>query len=165
MFWRRGLWQDFALLVMLCSWMAIGAPQKEPYEILDFFSGRGRIATLASRAGFACAATDMAVDKDKRGQRCRLKASRSFRSVMDWNGDSGFASFGGTSPRASVQPRLVVLLCLRATYGGTLMSFGTVCSTWVTVNRGTSERSSFLPMGNPLLLANRKANKMVTRTA
>ena len=103
MFWRRGLWQDFALLVMLCSWMAIGAPQKEPYEILDFFSGRGRIATLASRAGFACAATDMAVDKDKRGQRCRLKASRSFRSVMDWNGDSGFASFGGTSPRASVQ--------------------------------------------------------------
>ena len=82
---------------------------------LGFLSGRGRIATLASRAGFACAATDMAVDKDKRGQRCRLKASRSFRSVMDWNGDSGFATFGGTSPRASVQPRLVVLLCLRAT--------------------------------------------------
>ena len=90
------VWQDFALLVMLCAWMPLGAPLKEPYKLLDFFSGRGRIAELASKAGVACAATDMSVDKDQLGQRCRQKAGRSFRSVMDWNGDAGFASFGCT---------------------------------------------------------------------
>lgn len=56
------------------------------------------------------------------------------------------------------------MLCLRSCFGSSLMALGTVCSSWVVVNQGTSRRSSLIPGGDPTVLSCRKGNKMVTRT-
>ena len=56
------------------------------------------------------------------------------------------------------------MLCLRASFGNCLLATGTVCSSWVAVNQGTSKRSSLMPGGSGAVLSCRKGNKMVTRT-
>ena len=41
---------------------------------------------------------------------------------------------------------------------------GIACSTWVSISRGSTFRSTFLPMGHPHSLAVYRANKSVSRT-
>ena len=57
----------------------------------------------------------------------------------------------------------MVLLALQGLFGKLLMMLATVCSTWVSVNQGTSKRSILTPSGMATLLSVRKANKQVTR--
>lgn len=76
-------------MILLCYWLSYNHAPLAPFEVLDFFSGRGRIAQLATRAGFATAAVDLSLDVSEQ-RRYRKKAGRYFRSPMDWNGDSGF---------------------------------------------------------------------------
>ena len=180
--WSGCLCEDFVLLVLLCSWLTCAYPTSTPFEILDLFSGKSRIAKLASLAGYSCASYDLCMD-DKRRFRYRKKANRGFRSPMDWNGDAGFA-LHGCAPHLGFQnscpsnafigpssskdpswPRLVVILCIRSSFGSTLAHLGTVCSTWTSVNVATSGRSILCPSGLDSGLARRKGNKMVCRTA
>lgn len=158
-------------------------PTKRPYKVLDLFAGRARITEVASKCAIPAACYDYEYGKER--HRFRTKAYRTYRSAMDFNGDAGFANPGRreieyVSARISVtqkispspQPlparhrvRLVVLLVLNSAFGQTLAAMGTVCSTWTTVNAGTSKRSILCPDGDPSGLATRKGNIMVGRTA
>ena len=57
------------------------------------------------------------------------------------------------------------MLLLQAAFGKAMVWLAPVCSTWVSINIGTSKRSLLCPGGDPLLLQNRKANKMASRTS
>ena len=88
------------LLVLLCSWLPCAFKHDqdfEPYKLLDFFAGKGRISQLAARAGIPCASLDLCMDpghSSKKGpRRTHKKANRRYRSSMDWNGDSGLVFF------------------------------------------------------------------------
>ena len=61
-------------------------------------------------------------------------------------------------------PRLACMLCLQGKYGEVLLMLGTVCSTWVAVNRATSGRSYVTPCGNLQYDSVQAANRMVSRT-
>lgn len=60
-------------------------------------------------------------------------------------------------------PRLAVHLLLQCREDDFFALFGTVCSSWVSINLGTSRRSVALPEGNTRLLYIRQANSMVSR--
>ena len=85
-------------MVMLAYWLPCTTTNKSSYQVLDLFSGRGRISQLAAKAGLAVASYDlcMARKQDPKIGRPTKKASRPYRSVMDWNGDSGFLLFSCT---------------------------------------------------------------------
>lgn len=104
--------EDFVLLVLLCSWLSVAASDSsEEFQVLDFFSGKGRITELASKAGLRAAALDLSMESRSEPPRYRKKAGRSFRSPMDWNGESGFAFFVPKHARASVS-RVGLFACL-----------------------------------------------------
>lgn len=63
-----------------------------------------------------------------------------------------------------LHPRLACILVLQSKFGGCLSVMGIACSTWVSISRGSTFRSIFLPMGHPHSLAVYRANKSVART-
>ena len=65
---------------------------------------------------------------------------------------------------SDAQPRLACMLCLQAEYGKALLVLGTVCSTWVAVNSGTSGRTAATPDGCLEVPSVVAANQMVART-
>lgn len=171
--------KDFLFLLILCWWLSLSMPgRQESYQVLDFFSGAARISQLGAKIGLVTASYDLNMAKTvgKTRKSTKRKANRRYRPCFDWNGESGYVLFGGnkmacrlapTPPSATVllNPRLVLILCLRSRFNEALGSLGTVCSTWTTINQGCSKRSLLCPGGDPSLLANRKGNKMVARTA
>ena len=54
-------------------------------------------------------------------------------------------------------------MLLQAKYHDAILVLGICCSTYVAVNRGTSLRSEFIPMGNPTASSVYKANKLTSR--
>lgn len=60
--------------------------------------------------------------------------------------------------------RLAVHLILQGRQGDFCCLFGTVCSSWVAINAGTSRRSLLLPEGAEHLEYIRLANSMVSRS-
>ena len=87
--------KDFILLVLLSSWLVLGPYNGgcTSWEIIDFFSGKGRISRLAAKAGFRVASYEILHDLPTSKRR---RKNRNFprRSFMDFNGESGFAYFG-----------------------------------------------------------------------
>ena len=59
--------------------------------------------------------------------------------------------------------RLACILVLQARWDEFLALFGICCSTYVSISRGSTKRSTFLPMGCPISLANYRANKGTAR--
>ena len=57
----------------------------------------------------------------------------------------------------------MVLLALQGKVSKLLMMLATVCSTWVSVNAGTSRRSVLTPSGLACFTSVRRANKQVSR--
>lgn len=81
-------------MVLLCSQLVMGPLRaSEPWKLLDFFSGTGRISKLAAKSGVRCASYEISLGNIPRNRR---KSKRRFpkRSVMDFNGESGFAFLG-----------------------------------------------------------------------
>lgn len=59
--------------------------------------------------------------------------------------------------------RLALSAIVRSKFGAMICLMGVVCSSWVTINAGTSLRTWLAPMGNPEVESVRIANKMVAR--
>lgn len=71
------------LLVLLVWWMDIpGRHPTEPYQVIEFFAGVGRIASLAKHCGYKSAAVDLTYGQD-------VGASLGKRSPMDLNSNAG----------------------------------------------------------------------------
>lgn len=65
-------------------------PEKE-WRLIEFFSGHGRISTLAAKAGFPVASFDVGIISAKRSKRRRPTRLFQERRPMDINGEVGFA--------------------------------------------------------------------------
>ena len=182
----HGLPKDFVLLVLLCGWLVAGPfKHRRSFEIIDFFSGKGRISRLAAKAKFSVAAYEILHDLtvSKRRRRNRRFPRRSF---MDINGEAGIVFFGTNSasffglhflwydssippqhsPKSVVRllpPRLAVILLLQAPFGALVTFLGPVCSSWVAINAGTSQRTLLTPGGNGGFPSVQRSNKMACR--
>ncbi len=81
-------------MVLLCSQLVMGPLSvSEPWELLDFFAGTGRISKLAAKCGIRCASYEISLAGTPRK---KSKAKKRFpkRSLMDFNGECGFALLG-----------------------------------------------------------------------
>ena len=67
--------------------------ESEEWEIVEFFSGTGRISRLGAKAGFTCASYEIHLAG---APKFKKKNKRRFprRSPMDFNGECGFAFLG-----------------------------------------------------------------------
>ena len=79
--------QVVVLLILLVWWLEIPRCQQSEYQVVEFYSGVGRIAKLAAKVGFVAAA----VDKDY-GLDYAKKNTK--RSPMDINSNAGLMSLG-----------------------------------------------------------------------
>lgn len=69
--------------MLLVWWMDIpGRHPTEPYQVIEFFAGVGRIASLAKHCGYKSAAVDLTYGQD-------VGASLGKRSPMDLNSNAG----------------------------------------------------------------------------
>lgn len=175
-------------MVLLCASLAVGSCKgKEEWEIIEFFSGVGRISTLAAKAKIPVASFE--ISRGAKPKRKKMPKNRSYpsRNSMDFNGESGFAPLDfeilkvfdvfDLLPRCffllarfhslTAQPskqRLAVLLILQSAFGKLVAILAPPCSTWISINCGTSKRTIITPSGDETYLQNRKANKLATRT-
>lgn len=79
-------------MVLLCASLAVGSCKgKEEWEIIEFFSGVGRISTLAAKAKIPVASFE--ISRGAKPKRKKMPKNRSYpsRNSMDFNGESGFA--------------------------------------------------------------------------
>ena len=80
------------LLVLLALWQELPPSGRETpiYDVIEFYSGVGRIAAMANRAGFTAAAVDIDIGKD-------IGAKRNTRPPMDINSNAGLLLLGTCS--------------------------------------------------------------------
>ena len=65
---------------------------KETWEVVEFFSGKGRISRLAAKAGYPTASFELELDTSFKNKPKKKNWPFSHRSFMDFNGESGYAS-------------------------------------------------------------------------
>ena len=76
------------LLVLLTWWQDLPSKEGGPiYEVIEFFSGVGRVAAMAQRAGYTTAAVDIEIGKS-------IGAQRGTRPPMDINSNAGLLLLG-----------------------------------------------------------------------
>lgn len=161
---------------------------REEWEMIEYFSGLGRISSLAAKIGMVVASFEISrgfVPKRKPNRRHRRHPHR---NSMDFCGDSGFASLssillacfvlffptdrsdlflthpGMSLPASTWAVRLAVVLAMQSSFGVLVTMLAPPCSTWISINIGTSKRSILVPGGDETLVQNRKANKLACRT-
>lgn len=80
------------LLVLLAMWQELPSSKEEPpiYDVIEFYSGVGRIAAMANRAGFTAAAVDIDIGRD-------IGVKRQTRPPMDINSNAGLLFLGTCS--------------------------------------------------------------------
>lgn len=83
--------KDLIWLILLVSWLPLKAISK-PWQIIEFFCGRGRFSTLAALAGFRVASFGINIGKTHRPKK-RSQRRKHFdkRQTMDMNGEIGFS--------------------------------------------------------------------------
>ncbi|CAL1157423.1 unnamed protein product [Cladocopium goreaui] len=129
------------MLVLLTSWLDMPVQNKAPFQVLEYYAGVARIATLAKFLGLRGAAVDIEYGKHNK--------PKSERPPMDINSDAG----------------LILCIHLILTSDPALALFlAVVCSTWVPVNRGSTQRSILTPLGCEDFPGVRRANKMMSRS-
>ena len=77
------------LLVLLVWWLDIPKSEEAPYQVIEYFSGVGRIAGIAKRTGLKSAAVDI-----EQGEEYAKKRGKRTRSPMDINSNAGLVSPG-----------------------------------------------------------------------
>ena len=82
--WDLRVTKDVIFLVLLVSWMGVCAD--DGFEVIEFFAGVARIATLAKLAGFKSCAYDRDFGKASK--------MRGKRSPMDLNSNAGLVFLG-----------------------------------------------------------------------
>ena len=122
--------------------MEDGDGVKDNIEVIEYFSGVGRVAKLADHVGYKAVAFDMddGVATAKRSGR---------RNPLDLNSNGGFV--------------LAVKLILRSRFNAVIGLFAILCSSFVPVNRGTGSRDLLVPEGDEQVVSVRKSNKLVSR--
>lgn len=75
------------LLVLLTWWQDLASKGGPDYEVIEFFSGVGRVAAMSKRAGYTTAAVDIEIGKP-------IGAKRGTRPPMDINSDAGLLLLG-----------------------------------------------------------------------
>lgn len=90
------------LLVLLCGCLLQGpfgeAQPLRRWDVIEYFSGTGRLSKMAAKAGLVVASFEILLDAPK-----SKKRNKHFhpRSSMDMNGESGFAFLGWMIEHAS----------------------------------------------------------------
>ena len=93
----HGRHKDFVLLALLCAFLAQGPLRNQTtWEMVEYFSGLGRLSRLAAKAGFPTASFDLNMDAYYRRKKPRKTHPFPSRSYMDMNGEAGFAFLGST---------------------------------------------------------------------
>ncbi|CAK8992823.1 Uncharacterized protein SCF082_LOCUS3230 [Durusdinium trenchii] len=128
-------------LIILVWFLDIPKPQNE-YQLLEFYAGVGRIASLAKWCGFSTAAVDIqyGAHRQREGK----------RRPMDINGNAGLV--------------LCIHLLLTSEWEQVVAFFAIVCSSYVPVNRHSTGRTLLTPLGNENYIGVRRSNKMTSRT-
>ena len=80
--------QVIVLLVLLVSWLDLPQKGSGPYQVVEVFSGVGRIAGLAKTYGYNSAAIDIEIGEEYAKQRGGI------RSPMDINSNAGLMFHG-----------------------------------------------------------------------
>ena len=84
------------MVVFLCSYLVMGPLQSsEPWEMIEYFSGTGRISRLAAKSGIPCASFEIGLDLESE-QNEKSKGPFPKRSRLDFNGECGFAFLDAT---------------------------------------------------------------------
>ena len=150
--------KDFIYLIILIGHLKESFVDKlDHYQLIDLFSGVGRIARLAKRVGLATAAID-----------------KNDSSSFDVNTSAGFVwlcvmlallicCVVRTNTNLVTKPRLALCLLLQGRMDDIMLVMGVPCSTWVLTSSGSTLRSEFFPMGTPISLQVYLANKLVSR--
>ena len=78
----------------MCTWLELGPlhTEQEP-DLIEFFSGSGRVSRLAHARGYHAVAIDTLYDTSApppRTPKRKLKEYRNARSCMDLNSSAGF---------------------------------------------------------------------------
>ena len=159
---------------MLLTWWLELPKDGEAYQVLEFFAGVGRIASMSRYAGFRSAAVDIEYGKST-GKRAR--------PPMDLNSNAGLMSLASISGVHLTRERkhntlvrffnvvfversalsLCIRLILNSEFEGLAAFFAIVCSSWVPVNRGSTKRTIMTPLGNEDFPAVRRSNKLTSR--
>ena len=115
---------------------------KSDFQVIEYFSGCGRIAQLADYAGYQSVGFDLEYGIPKARQTGR-------RNAMDLNSNGGFV--------------LAAKLILRSRLDLLVAMFAICCSSFVPVNRATGSRNILVPEGNGHVVSVRKSNKLLSR--
>ena len=148
------------MLLILCWHLQIELPAKPgPCQILELFAGQARLSRLGTSLGLSCHAHDVTYDERPAGE-----------SAMDINGSAGYVWGSELFLLASwrifkffLQLRLAILSILRSKDDDLITLAGIVCSSWVSLNAGTSGRDYVNPMGRSQHPSVHRANKMMSR--
>ena len=136
--------QVIIFLVLLVAWMEDPADIdiKQNIEVIEYFSGVGRIAKVADYSGYCAVGFDMVdgVSKAKKTGR---------RNPLDLNSNAGLV--------------LAIKLVLRCRFDACVAFFAILCSSFVPVNRGTGCRDLLVPEGDEHVVSVRKSNKLLSR--
>lgn len=159
------------LLVLLTWWLDIDKTAN--YQVVELFSGVGRIAAFAKFVGYKSVAVDI-----KYGQEYAQKTGK--RSPMDMNSNAGLmfpnCTIGCSCKRKLISQffrhfliftcklRLCLHILLSSEWGAVCSFLAIVCSSWVPVTRGSTLRSFMTPLGFEDYPGVRKSNKMTSRT-
>ena len=84
------------IFVLLISWLHLGKLSVPdcPWDLVEFFCGKGRISTLATQAGFAVASCDIELGHPSKKQQARRRKIKDNmfpkRPPCDMNGGGWF---------------------------------------------------------------------------
>ena len=162
--------QAFILTVILACSLDLGL-QNSNFQIVEFFAGQRRICRLARNTGLKVAAHDILYDTAATSQEI---------SSLNINRDSGFLSgawlLGAWAVLCDIgklmqvlkllwfyTSRLAISTIMFAAPGDLLCTLGICCSTWVSINAGTSGRDDLMPMGREHYRSVAASNQMVSR--
>lgn len=143
---------DFIYLVLMAWWikeMGYGWDLGDGLDLIEFYSGVGRIAKSAFHMGLQSRSFDIDHDKPPLGESVHSNMPK--RSSFDLNGEAGFL--------------LAIMMILHGKWADLISTLAVVCSSWSVVNLATSQRNLLLPYGNARSTSVIRANRMVARTA
>ncbi|CAK9055907.1 unnamed protein product [Durusdinium trenchii] len=151
-----GVPTDFIYLVLIAWWLMSSElfswkdiQDCGGLDLVEFFSGVGRIATYAHSCGFVSRAYDINHDPAPEGYSTHSELPK--RSSFDMNGEAGML--------------LCIIMILHGKWPGLITTWAVVCSSWSPVNLATSKRTELNPYGDCNNTKVIRGNRMVARTS
>jgi len=169
--------EAFVACVLLASWWMPQPPfMHQELDLLDLFAGKARISRAGELLGYQCRCMDILYDAGE--------FSRRGSKSMDLLGSAGlgllsmeyfisklcnilFSPWGQKIIGSQAfLARLAIMLVLSATSAAALLAtLGVLCSSWVSINRGTSKRTWLNPEGDCTYTSVLRSNMLTARHA